>query len=102
MLVKMTEVSALGSKKSRNICSVVGCSYTYRNSRPETTFFSFPNEKQHGIRRKAWILALRRETIDRKQWTPTKHSRVCSRHFINGTPTREPDSPGYIPYQDYI
>ena len=66
MLVKMTEVSALGSKNNRNTCSVVGCSYTYRNSPPGTKLFSFPNEEQHGIRRKAWILTLRRETIDRK------------------------------------
>lgn len=89
----MTEITC----KSNSNCSVVGCNFTYRNCPSGTKFFSFPNEKQHGIRRKAWIVALKRNTIDGKQWTPAKHSRVCSRHFINGTPTREPDSPGYIP-----
>lgn len=39
---------------------------------------------------------MRRETVDGKPWAPSKNARVCSRHFVDGTP-RDPDSPGYMP-----
>ena len=43
-------------------------------------------------RRKLWTNA-----INRKGWTAKDHHRVCSRHFIQGKPSRNPLHPDHIP-----
>lgn len=53
-------------------CSVPNC--TKRNG------FTFPdNEKVL----KQWVIAIKRESKDHKLWIPTKHARVCQRHFAD-------------------
>ena len=55
------------------------CFYLFR-------LFPFPTEKAKPDERLIW-----RETIDRKTgnylWEPSKQSRVCSKHFVDGYPT---------------
>ncbi|KAL1426848.1 hypothetical protein MTO96_017928 [Rhipicephalus appendiculatus] len=30
-------------------------------------------------------------------WQPTKHSKICSHHFVNGEKSNDPRSPAYVP-----
>ena len=69
-------------------CCAVGCSN--RSSRGYgISFYRFPTDKE---RRSLWIAA-----VKRKNWTPTKHSWLCSRHFISGRKSEDKLSPDYIP-----
>ena len=56
---------------------------------PGIKFFRFPAEKQ---RRDKWVCAIRRH-----KWKPNEYSRVCSSHFISGSPSKDPLSPDYVP-----
>ena len=44
----------------------------------ETGGFQFPTDP---LLRKTWCIAVRRETKNKKLWTPSKHSVVCKKHF---------------------
>ncbi|XP_062602798.1 THAP domain-containing protein 2-like [Saccostrea cucullata] len=35
--------------------------------------------------------------IKRDDWEPNDHSRICSKHFINGQPSRDPINPDFVP-----
>ena len=59
------------------VCSC--CAYN-RYGVPGIKFFKFPAEKQ---RRDKWVSAIRRH-----KWKPNEYSRVCSSHFISGSPCR--------------
>ena len=59
-------------------CSVIGCS---NESRPGSVyrFFSFPSDPPTHL---LWRTRInRRDERTGKLWSPTKHSKVCSRHF---------------------
>ena len=67
-------------------CCVIGC--FSRGGRDNVAFHSIPSvivhqgEKVRELstkRRREWIAK-----INRKNWTPKKHSRVCSLHFLDG------------------
>ena len=68
-------------------CSVTGC--TKRGGRDKgIRFYSIPTVVEHlgeqakeltKRQREAWIAK-----INRKDWTPTSNSRVCSDHFLSG------------------
>ncbi|XP_049267915.1 uncharacterized protein LOC119379380 isoform X2 [Rhipicephalus sanguineus] len=34
---------------------------------------------------------------DGTPWQPTKHNKICSRHFVNGEKSNDPRSPAYVP-----
>ena len=69
-------------------CVAFGCSNrSVKGS--ELTFYRFPANIE---RRKKWIAAVRRE-----KWTPTKHSWLCSSHFISGSKSDDPLNPDYVP-----
>ena len=74
-------------------CIVFGCSARWIRSedddQPRTLFFTIPRDPE---RRERWATA-----INRKGWTPKDHHRVCSRHFIEGRPSRNPLHPDYVP-----
>lgn len=55
-------------------CCVPGCKGNY-NSGPKVQVFSFPNEENL---RKKWIIS-----IPRKDFVPTKNSKVCKLHFAD-------------------
>jgi hypothetical protein len=44
----------------------------------ETGGFQFPTDP---LLKKRWCIAIRRETKNKKLWTPSKHSVVCKKHF---------------------
>jgi hypothetical protein len=58
---------------------------------PPFTLFSFPPVLKENETRKAWIKAVqRKEALPNgkvKNWQPTKNSRICSIHFIDGKKT---------------
>ncbi|XP_038056994.1 uncharacterized protein LOC119728722 [Patiria miniata] len=80
-------------------CAVKGC----RNRADPAVkrgFFLFPKIRTRECRRTEEFSRRRRETwiarLDRKDWTPSQQSRVCSDHFVQGKPaglfdTNNPD-----------
>ncbi|KAL1414835.1 hypothetical protein MTO96_007101 [Rhipicephalus appendiculatus] len=48
-------------------------------------------------RRKQWAAAIRRQTREGKLFMPTDHSRLCSDHFVKGSPSYDPDDVDYVP-----
>ena len=74
-------------------CVVFGCASRWIKSEDDDQaclkFFAMPRDPE---RRKLWTNA-----INRKGWTAKDHHRVCSRHFIQGKPSRNPLHPDHIP-----
>ena len=74
-------------------CVVFGCASRWIKSEDDDQaclkFFAMPRDPE---RRKLWTNA-----INRKRWTAKDHHRVCSRHFIQGKPSRNPLHPDHIP-----
>ena len=56
-------------------CAVVDCKNRYSKG-GKKKFYRFPAEKD---RRHIWVAAL-----NRKNWSPSEYSRVCSDHFVTG------------------
>ncbi|XP_043677951.1 THAP domain-containing protein 1-like [Vespula pensylvanica] len=54
-------------------CSVYGCNNRYSKEK-KFQFFTFPFKNEHRLA--AWITA-----VNRKDWKPSKASRICSAHF---------------------
>ena len=58
-----------------NKCAVVGCYNGYKNRTEEnTSFHQFPMTNDELLNK--WMSA-----VDREDFIPTKHSRICSKHF---------------------
>uniref|UniRef100_A0A3B4UQL0 THAP-type domain-containing protein n=1 Tax=Seriola dumerili TaxID=41447 RepID=A0A3B4UQL0_SERDU len=55
-------------------CCAVGC--TNRQGTTNIAFYHTPKDME---RRKRWITA-----IHQKNWEPSKHTRLCSAHFVQG------------------
>ncbi|XP_077488127.1 uncharacterized protein LOC144099010 isoform X1 [Amblyomma americanum] len=71
-------------------CIVPGCSLrSGTNLLSRIRSFTFPADER---RRNAWIAA-----VNRDNWYPTKSSRICSAHFIQGQPSSDPNHPDYVP-----
>ncbi|XP_076313352.1 THAP domain-containing protein 2-like [Tachypleus tridentatus] len=69
-------------------CCAFNCSN--RHGQVENvSYYRFPKDPD---RRRRWIAA-----VNRKTWTPTKHTRLCSKHFVSGTKSDDPLSPDYAP-----
>ena len=67
-------------------CCVIGCSS--RGKHDNVSFHSIPCVIVHQGKKVRELSTRRRREwlakINRKDWIPKKHSRVCSRHFIDG------------------
>ena len=50
--------------------------------------FKFPAKLKNPDGRRKWIQILNRDKPGGNKWSPSHGSRVCSRHFIEGAPTR--------------
>ena len=69
-------------------CCAVGCANRVTKG-SKVSFYRFPVDLEL---RRQWIAA-----VDRKDWQPTEHSRICSAHFVSGRRSKDPLSPDYVP-----
>lgn len=71
------------------------------NCPPPFTLFTFPTQMRDNDRRQRWIKTINRKCEQGRNWEPNNNSRVCSRHFPDGSPTEENPDPyidlGYTP-----
>lgn len=69
-------------------CCAVGCSHRFFKG-CGLKFYRFPTDPERRLR---WIAA-----VDRKNWTPSEYSWICSAHFIRGMKSDDPTCPDYAP-----
>ncbi|XP_037650709.1 uncharacterized protein LOC119503167 [Sebastes umbrosus] len=79
-------------------CCAVGCT-NRRGNKPGLCFYRIPSERDNLERRRWWISAIRRDSVpgESKQWQPSKYTRICNEHFINGAKSDDPLSPDWVP-----
>ncbi|XP_035994674.1 uncharacterized protein LOC118563656 isoform X2 [Fundulus heteroclitus] len=70
-------------------CCVIGCTNRY-NKHNHKSFYRFP--KKPDQRRKLWIAAIKRRTLNGQPWEPADHDRVCHLHFVTEPSTSIHDS----------
>lgn len=63
---------------------------TGTNKMSEVKFFRFPRDEG---RRRAWAIAVRRVNFH-----PNDGTRICSKHFTTGRPSKDPDHPDWVPH----
>ena len=68
-------------------CSLHNIKYEDCVCRPPFKLFSFPTIKKDQKNRNKWIVLVNRVVENKKQWNPTAHSRICSKHFVGGEPS---------------
>ncbi|BES89739.1 Hypothetical protein NTJ_02546 [Nesidiocoris tenuis] len=81
---------------SERSCCVVGCKTT-KTRNPTVTLHSFPGKPYEKDRRQKWITAVNRLNADGSPWQPSRHSEVCSLHFVGGKVSNIQNHPAYIP-----
>ena len=84
-------------KGSLTNCVVLGCHNTYRNTAdrlPKVQFYIFPSSI---VRRNDWSRLVNRQNEDGSDWIPSKHSRICSDHFVSGVESNIKNHPSYNP-----
>ncbi|XP_012730186.2 uncharacterized protein LOC105934643 [Fundulus heteroclitus] len=73
-------------------CCAPGC--TQRHSKSSgVRFFRLPRDEE---RRRKWVVSMRKNNPNRL-WTPSRHDRICSLHFISGEPSTDVDHPDFLP-----
>ncbi len=87
--------SAIKKRAGSNYCCVVGCHKNEGTDRPEVRFFGFPTRDTE--QRKLWIKAVNRKNKDNSLWQPSKHSKICSEHFLGKEWSRTRGHPDYVP-----
>ena len=60
----------------------------------DVVFFPLPSAKKYPILRRKWLQKIRRGT----KWSPSKYTRICSQHFVDGKPTEENPLPTLFYY----
>ena len=60
-------------------CAVVGCS---NGSKSGKSFYSFPSKEKERARHYQWLSRVR---CKRRNWKPTKFSKICSDHFAGNS-----------------
>uniref|UniRef100_A0A131YPN6 Transcriptional repressor salm n=1 Tax=Rhipicephalus appendiculatus TaxID=34631 RepID=A0A131YPN6_RHIAP len=86
---------------SRVRCCVLGCSATYEStdeSGEKVRFFGFPTRQYDVERKNKWIdnIRLARKDVN-GVWSPSKNSKVCSKHFVGNVKGEDPREVNYIP-----
>ncbi|XP_070410399.1 uncharacterized protein [Nothobranchius furzeri] len=69
-------------------CCAVGCS-NRQGYKANVAFYRIPADED---KRRLWLAA-----INRKEWQPSKYTRICSEHFLQGQKSDNPLSPNYVP-----
>ncbi|XP_070378176.1 uncharacterized protein [Dermacentor albipictus] len=79
-----------------NGCVLV-CSNGYTSCPAGTTFHGLSTHPCFVGQRQRWITAVRRKNADGRDWEPSRHTKICSVHFIAGAPSNDVSSPSYVP-----
>ncbi|KAI2796659.1 hypothetical protein BLOT_015670, partial [Blomia tropicalis] len=90
-------MSSTQRKGSLTNCVVPGCNNNYQNTVgrwPKIRFYSFPSEQE---RRNVWVKFVSRSNKDGSDWIPSKHSKICSEHFLSGFKTNDENHPSFNP-----
>ncbi|XP_053379793.1 uncharacterized protein LOC128548566 [Mercenaria mercenaria] len=76
------------NKWKKQLCTVCGCLHSEKHCKcnPPFRLFSFPTQKRNPEGRLRWKQLVNRINGN-KMWSPSKDSRVCSKHFLEGEPT---------------
>lgn len=75
-------------------CVAPGCT-NHNKMGKEITFHMFPIDKE---RRSRWIQACKRINADGSKWDPqSKYTYICSEHFLNKKPSKDSNSPDFVP-----
>lgn len=76
------------NKWKKQLCDVCGCLHKDKmcSCEPPFRIFAFPTRKYDAEMRNRWQHLVGRQKSN-KMWSPSKDSRVCSRHFKEGKPT---------------
>ena len=81
-------------KKWKNaICPTHECAYNLCPCPQPFNLYWFPSKLRNSEQRARWIRAVKRETKNKTKWEPKESSRVCSEHFVDGTPTLQNPDP---------
>jgi len=97
--------SLLGKKlkplpKGKIKCCVPGCD-SHNNKIPKPSFYRFPARNLEQC--KLWIEAINKKNPDGSDWqlkknhSRTGHTRICSKHFVNGVKSHSRNHVDYIP-----
>ncbi|XP_077531435.1 uncharacterized protein LOC144143528 [Haemaphysalis longicornis] len=82
-------------------CSVEACNNTYANTAgklPKIKFYVFPSKPYEKERRRLWIRAVRRASVNGALWEPTpRKSVICSAHFVGNKKSADALHPAYVP-----
>ncbi|XP_062587939.1 THAP domain-containing protein 11-like [Saccostrea cucullata] len=92
-------------KISKYWCVVPGCTSDGRKKRnlekypamEGVDFFPFPTRLKNNTIRKRWISQINRENFE-----PKRHHRVCSNHFVDGRPTECNPVPTLFPRNNFM
>lgn len=88
------EGSAAVIKRS---CCVPGCDSIDVSLGEGISFFTFPSLKIRHSQHVRWLNAINKWNYDGTRWEPNKKSSVCSKHFVNGRPSKDNTNIDYIP-----
>lgn len=82
-------------------CCVKACNNTYANTAgkmPNIKFYAFPSKPYEKERRRLWIRAVRRASVNGALWEPTpRKSVICSAHFVGNQKSADAQHPAYVP-----
>ena len=53
--------------------------------------------KKDTVQNEKWLQAIKKVNVDKKDWMPSEHSRICNQHFVSGHPSIETNHPDYVP-----
>ena len=82
-------------KPGGKYCSAFGCnSCSNRDGKQGVKFFRFPKDP---VKRQEWIAQVDRTEPNGSAWTPANNARVCSKHFVSGKSSNDPENTDYIP-----
>lgn len=61
-----------------------------RNIMSQVRLFRFPRDEG---RRRDWVAAVKRPNFQ-----PNNNTRICSKHFVTGQPSKDPGHPDFVPH----
>ncbi|KAH3855468.1 uncharacterized protein LOC127871016 [Dreissena polymorpha] len=82
------------NKWKKQLCESCGCLHKDSMCKCDPPFrlFAFPTKKRAPVEREKWKQLIGRRNGN-KLWSPSKDSRLCCSHFVDGKPTKDNPNP---------